>query len=126
MQEDETPVDFAPTGSRHPTLEGFPQEDLSKDGCVGFGDAVSYINKIKVSIYPGFLALYMHALMFNKDHFADTPDIYKEFFLILLAYKHGSLPPRDLYEQDAEPFATESDLVDDFKKFLPEATPYDS
>ncbi|KAB8236695.1 paired amphipathic helix [Aspergillus alliaceus] len=99
-QEDGAPDDSASRG---------PPRDTSKDsrqeGCLSLGDAASYIQKI-------------------KNRFADNPEIYQEFFLMLHDYQQGSLPLRELYEQVGELFISAPDLVAEFQRFLPEATAY--
>ncbi|KAE8374013.1 hypothetical protein BDV26DRAFT_53630 [Aspergillus bertholletiae] len=81
------------------------QKGSGKDDCVGLGDAVSFINTI-------------------KDRFAEQPEVFTEFMLILQAYQRESLPLRKVYEQVEDLFDSEPDLMKDFKRFLPETTAY--
>ncbi|KAE8413796.1 hypothetical protein BDV36DRAFT_267395 [Aspergillus pseudocaelatus] len=81
------------------------QKGSGNDGCLGPMDAVSFVNKV-------------------KDRFAERPELFSEFLLILQAYQRESLPLRKVYEQVEELFDAEPDLMKDFKKFLPEATAY--
>ncbi|KAB8207639.1 hypothetical protein BDV34DRAFT_64196 [Aspergillus parasiticus] len=81
------------------------QKGSGNDGCMSAMDAVSFVNKV-------------------KDRFAERPELFSEFLLILQAYQRESLPLRKVYEQVEELFDAEPDLMKDFKKFLPEATAY--
>ncbi|KAB8267155.1 hypothetical protein BDV30DRAFT_246958 [Aspergillus minisclerotigenes] len=81
------------------------QKSSGNDGSVGAMDAVSFVNKV-------------------KDRFAEHPELFREFLLILQAYQRESQPLRKVYEQVEELFDAEPDLMKDFQKFLPEATAY--
>ncbi|OOO07329.1 Aegerolysin [Aspergillus oryzae] len=81
------------------------QKGSGNDGCMSAMDAVSFVNKV-------------------KNRFAEHPELFSEFLLILQAYQRESRPLRKVYEQVEELFDAEPDLMKDFKKFLPEATAY--
>ncbi|SCU80912.1 LADA_0B10176g1_1 [Lachancea dasiensis] len=72
-------------------------------GDVEFSHAISYVNKI-------------------KTRFADQPDIYKHFLEILQTYQREQKPIHEVYAQVTALFQNAPDLLDDFKKFLPDAT----
>ncbi|QDS68319.1 hypothetical protein FKW77_010685 [Venturia effusa] len=73
-----------------------------KRGPVEFNHAISYVNKI-------------------KNRFAQQPDIYKQFLEILQTYQRESKPIQDVYAQVTRLFETATDLLEDFKQFLPES-----
>ncbi|CUS21721.1 LAQU0S03e09164g1_1 [Lachancea quebecensis] len=72
-------------------------------GDVEFSHAISYVNKI-------------------KTRFADQPEIYKHFLEILQTYQREQKPIHEVYAQVTSLFQNAPDLLDDFKKFLPDAT----
>ncbi|TLD26171.1 hypothetical protein E2P81_ATG07983 [Venturia nashicola] len=73
-----------------------------KRGPVEFNHAISYVNKI-------------------KNRFAQQPDIYKQFLEILQTYQRESKPIQDVYAQVTRLFENATDLLEDFKQFLPES-----
>ncbi|GAB1198754.1 hypothetical protein APSETT444_008083 [Aspergillus pseudonomiae] len=81
------------------------QKGSDNDGSMGIMDAASFVNKV-------------------KHRFAERPELFNEFLLILQAYQRESLPLRKVYEQVEDLLGGEPDLMKDFKKFLPEATAY--
>ena len=66
-----------------------------------FNHAILYVNKI-------------------KTRFANQPDIYKQFLEILQTYQCEQKPIGEVYEQVTLLFANSPDLLDDFKRFLPD------
>ena len=70
---------------------------------VEFSQAINYVNKI-------------------KTRFADQPDVYKNFLEILQTYQREQKPIHEVYSQVAILFQNAPDLLDDFKKFLPESS----
>nr|6XAW_A Chain A, Transcriptional regulatory protein SIN3 [Saccharomyces cerevisiae S288C] len=68
---------------------------------VEFSQAISYVNKI-------------------KTRFADQPDIYKHFLEILQTYQREQKPINEVYAQVTHLFQNAPDLLEDFKKFLPD------
>ena len=74
-----------------------------KGGDVEFSHAISYVNKI-------------------KTRFAEQPDIYKHFLEILQTYQREQKPINEVYAQVTVLFQNAPDLLDDFKKFLPDAS----
>lgn len=74
-----------------------------KTGEVEFSHAISYVNKI-------------------KTRFADQPDIYKQFLEILQTYQREQKPIHEVYAQVTILFQNNPDLLDDFKKFLPDSS----
>ncbi|KAL6942472.1 hypothetical protein ACO0QE_003647 [Hanseniaspora vineae] len=73
----------------------------NSNGDVEFSQAINYVNKI-------------------KTRFQSQPDIYKKFLEILQTYQREQKPIREVYEQVTVLFQNAPDLLDDFKKFLPE------
>lgn len=67
-----------------------------------FNHAISYVNKI-------------------KTRFANQPDIYKQFLEILQTYQREQKPIGEVYEQVTQLFVNLPDLLDDFKRFLPDS-----
>ncbi|CCD23926.1 transcriptional regulator SIN3 NDAI_0C02660 [Naumovozyma dairenensis CBS 421] len=68
---------------------------------VEFSQAINYVNKI-------------------KTRYADQPFIYKHFLEILQTYQREEKPISEVYEQVTVLFNDAPDLLEDFKKFLPE------
>ena len=68
---------------------------------VEFNHAISYVNKI-------------------KNRFSQQPEIYKNFLEILQTYQRESKPIQDVYSQVTQLFSSAPDLLEDFKRFLPE------
>ncbi|KAI9737685.1 MAG: Transcriptional regulatory protein sin3 [Claussenomyces sp. TS43310] len=89
-----TPAQSAPNGIQQPGME--------KRGPVEFNHAISYVNKI-------------------KNRFQDKPEIYKQFLEILQTYQRESKPIQDVYAQVTSLFSEATDLLEDFKQFLPES-----
>lgn len=77
-----------------------------KPADVEFSQAISYVNKI-------------------KNRFADQPDIYKNFLEILQTYQREQKPINEVYAQVTVLFKNAPDLLDDFKKFLPDSSASD-
>ncbi|KAL2353175.1 hypothetical protein BJ546DRAFT_130508 [Cryomyces antarcticus] len=75
---------------------------MEKRGPVEFNHAINYVNKI-------------------KTRFQSQPDIYKQFLEILQTYQRESKPIQDVYGQVTALFKGASDLLEDFKQFLPES-----
>lgn len=70
---------------------------------VEFNHAINYVNKI-------------------KNRFASQPEIYKSFLDILQTYQRESRPIQEVYAQVTKLFESATDLLEDFKQFLPETT----
>lgn len=70
---------------------------------VEMDDAIGYVNKIKV-------------------RFANEPHSYKNFLDLLQTYRRDSRPISEIYEKVAILFRNEPDLLNDFKKFLPDTS----
>lgn len=101
------------------------QKGSGNDGCMSAMDAVSFVNKVKVSISLKPMIPSLHVMLIAyQNRFAEHPELFSEFLLILQAYQRESRPLRKVYEQVEELFDAEPDLMKDFKKFLPEATAY--
>lgn len=67
-----------------------------------FNHAILYVNKI-------------------KTRFANQPDIYKQFLEILQTYQREQKPIGEVYDQVTQLFINSPDLLDDFKRFLPDS-----
>lgn len=78
-------------------------DQTKKTADVEFSQAISYVNKI-------------------KNRFADQPDIYKHFLEILQTYQREQKPINEVYAQVTVLFQNAPDLLDDFKKFLPDSS----
>lgn len=57
----------------------------------------------------------------HENRFAQQPDIYKQFLEILQTYQRESKPIQDVYAQVTRLFESATDLLEDFKQFLPES-----
>ncbi|CAR22257.1 transcriptional regulator SIN3 [Lachancea thermotolerans CBS 6340] len=95
-------------GSQSPAMPQQQRQDQQfmgnrPSGDVEFSHAISYVNKI-------------------KTRFADQPEIYKHFLEILQTYQREQKPIHEVYAQVTSLFQNAPDLLDDFKKFLPDAT----
>lgn len=102
-------------------LQGTPA-DLNKRGPVEFNHAISYVNKIKVSLLPRAQWTNRRANeQFIQNRFSNAPEIYKQFLEILQTYQRESKPIQDVYAQVTQLFNTAPDLLEDFKQFLPES-----
>lgn len=78
-------------------------DPTKKTADVEFSQAINYVNKI-------------------KNRFADKPDIYKHFLEILQTYQREQKPINEVYAQVTVLFQNAPDLLDDFKKFLPDSS----
>lgn len=92
----------APDGVPGPAQPQFADQ-TKKAADVEFSQAISYVNKI-------------------KNRFADQPDIYKHFLEILQTYQREQKPINEVYAQVTVLFQNAPDLLDDFKKFLPDSS----
>ncbi|KAI8081365.1 uncharacterized protein BX664DRAFT_268933 [Halteromyces radiatus] len=70
---------------------------------VEFNHAINYVNKI-------------------KNRFSSDPDIYKQFLEILQTYQKEQRPIQEVYGQVQVLFNGDSDLLAEFKQFLPDTT----
>lgn len=77
------------------------QQGEKKNNEVEFSQAIHYVNKI-------------------KHRFADQPDVYKTFLEILQTYQRELKPIDEVYAQVTVLFHSAPDLLEDFKKFLPD------
>ncbi len=59
--------------------------------------------------------------MNTQNRFQDKPEIYKQFLEILQTYQREQKPIQDVYAQVTSLFSTATDLLEDFKQFLPES-----
>lgn len=99
IQDFQVPLQ-APLGPS-PQLQANDQTKKTAD--VEFSQAINYVNKI-------------------KNRFADKPDIYKNFLEILQTYQREQRPINEVYAQVTVLFQNAPDLLDDFKKFLPDSS----
>lgn len=106
------------------------QAGMEKRPPVEFNHAISYVNKIKVSLSPrSCIDMCRHVRDFgahlltshSQTRFHTQPDIYKQFLEILQTYQRESKPIQDVYSQVTHLFKTAPDLLEDFKQFLPES-----
>ncbi|ORX65773.1 hypothetical protein K493DRAFT_412767 [Basidiobolus meristosporus CBS 931.73] len=85
-----------------------PNSGLSAAGArrppVEFNHAINYVNKI-------------------KNRFASEPEIYKQFLEILQTYQKEQRPIQEVYAQVQVLFRNATDLLGEFKQFLPENGP---
>ena len=93
-----------PTATTITTTTKILNNEAEKPADVEFSQAVSYVNKI-------------------KNRFADQPDIYKNFLEILQTYQREQKPINEVYAQVTILFQSAPDLLNDFKKFLPDSSP---
>ena len=70
---------------------------------VEFNQAIIYVNKI-------------------KNRFANQPEVYKSFLEILQTYQRDQKPISEIYSRVTLLFQNAPDLLEDFKKFLPDPT----
>jgi paired amphipathic helix protein Sin3a len=96
------------------------QANLEKRGPVEFNHAISYVNKIKVSLNLQLLAEFSNHRWQNR--FQDKPEIYKQFLEILQTYQRESKAITDVYAQVTALFHGAPDLLEDFKQFLPDTS----
>ncbi|WCJ21742.1 Paired amphipathic helix protein Sin3-like 4 [Euphorbia peplus] len=87
---------FLPTGYKI-TL---PLEDLQQKKHVEFGDAIDFVNKVKIR--------------FRGDH-----NVYKSFLDILSLYRNENKSIGEVYAEVAFLFHQHRDLIDEFARFLP-------
>lgn len=78
-------------------------EEQKKPSEVEFSQAISYVNKI-------------------KNRFVDQPEVYKNFLEILQTYQREQKPISKVYAQVTVLFQNAPDLLEDFKKFLPDSS----
>lgn len=92
--------DYIQTSENHQLQQ--PENNLQEQqGDVEFSHAISYVNKIKTR--------------FNSE-----PNVYKQFLEILQTYQTDQKPIKEVYDQVTILFQGAPDLLDDFKKFLPD------
>lgn len=70
---------------------------------IEFNHAINYVNKI-------------------KNRFANDPDVYKRFLEILQTYQKEQKPITEVYNQVQILFNGATDLLNEFKQFLPDTT----
>ena len=70
---------------------------------VEFNHAINYVNKI-------------------KNRFTNDPETYRQFLEILRTYQNESKPIPEVYAQIQVLFKNSSDLLDEFKQFLPDTS----
>ncbi|EEB07742.1 Clr6 histone deacetylase complex subunit Pst1 [Schizosaccharomyces japonicus yFS275] len=66
-----------------------------------------------------------HAINFVnnvKNRFAHQPEVYNKFLEILQSYQNGSRPIRSVLQEITSLFANSPDLLEDFKRFLPDVS----
>ncbi|KAI9284465.1 hypothetical protein BC943DRAFT_347176 [Umbelopsis sp. AD052] len=83
-----------------------PQDQLPPDNRrapVEFNHAINYVNKI-------------------KNRFGNDPETYKQFLEILQTYQKEQKPIQEVYAQVQILFKDATDLLGEFKQFLPEVT----
>ncbi|SCU81790.1 LAMI_0B07690g1_1 [Lachancea mirantina] len=107
QRQQETPPNATVAAQNATHLPSLAQQQTAyqqerKAGDIEFSHAISYVNKI-------------------KTRFADQPDIYKRFLEILQTYQREQKPIHEVYGQVTILFQNAPDLLDDFKKFLPDA-----
>ncbi|KAH9815202.1 hypothetical protein DFH28DRAFT_893466 [Melampsora americana] len=83
------------------TIANPTQPNSIKNKPVEFNYAINYVNKI-------------------KHRFIDQPEIYKTFLEILQTYQRDGMPIDSVYVQVTQLFAEATDLLDEFKQFLPD------
>lgn len=122
-----------PSGSQGgPNGSANQQANIEKRGPVEFNHAISYVNKIKVRMN---MRSGCNTILFSdrnvstssmltqnpQNRFQDKPEIYKQFLEILQTYQREQKPIQDVYAQVTSLFSTATDLLEDFKQFLPES-----
>ncbi|OXB44336.1 hypothetical protein B1J92_E02475g [Nakaseomyces glabratus] len=100
-QEAQLQSQATPIPTQHDVGQNFGSAKKPAD--VEFSQAITYVNKI-------------------KTRFADQPDIYKQFLEILQTYQREQKPIHEVYAQVTILFQNAPDLLDDFKKFLPDSS----
>ncbi|KAI8799910.1 hypothetical protein BJ742DRAFT_686639 [Cladochytrium replicatum] len=76
---------------------------------VEFNHAINYVNKIKASNW-----------IIRSNRFVNDPDTYKQFLEILQTYQREQKPIQEVYAQVQVLFHNATDLLDEFKQFLPD------
>lgn len=100
------PQQRPPMGGPPPQVQGapgggsIPPQPAHK---VEFNHAINYVNKI-------------------KKRFSNDEEVYKKFLDILHSYQREHRPIEEVYNEVAELFKNERDLLDEFSQFLPEAS----
>ncbi|KAK5625473.1 hypothetical protein RRF57_001189 [Xylaria bambusicola] len=90
------------TNSReNPSTRVFSENDLERGGPVEFKDAIAYVNRI-------------------KNRFQQRPEVYHRFLSILQTYEREKTPIQGVYSEITDLFSSETDLIEDFKFFLPQ------
>ncbi|KAI0403146.1 prion-inhibition and propagation-domain-containing protein [Xylaria palmicola] len=89
-----------PTGKDTSSTGLFSENDLKRGGPVEFNHAIAYINKI-------------------KKRFSQRPEVYRQFLETLQTYQRESMPLQEVYAKVIDLLGPETDLVEDFKFFLP-------
>ncbi|KAI8370605.1 uncharacterized protein BYT42DRAFT_538182 [Radiomyces spectabilis] len=86
-------------------INGMSETDASSNRRVPveFNHAINYVNKI-------------------KNRFAADPEIYKQFLEILQTYQKEQKPIQEVYAQVQELFNGATDLLTEFKQFLPDTS----
>ncbi|KAK5960695.1 transcriptional regulator SIN3 PWA37_002129 [Arxiozyma heterogenica] len=103
------PTPVIPTSSTVPStipstvLPTSSTSTVKKPNNVEFSQAINYVNKI-------------------KNRFANQPEVYKNFLEILQTYQREQKPIDEVYSQVTLLFRNAPDLLEDFKKFLPDST----
>lgn len=80
-----------------------PDEECPKKHPVEFGQAISYVNKI-------------------KTRFRQDEQVYKAFLEILNMYRKGNKSIREVYQEVAALFKDHQDLLEEFTCFLPDSS----
>ncbi|KAG1146496.1 hypothetical protein G6F37_004665 [Rhizopus arrhizus] len=78
-------------------------DEASRRPPIEFNHAINYVNKI-------------------KNRFANDPDVYKQFLEILQTYQKEQRPITEVYSQVQILFNGATDLLSEFKQFLPDTT----
>lgn len=102
-QLNQLPLPASSTIPSQPQHVAAEQQGGKKPNDVEFSQAINYVNKI-------------------KNRFADQPDVYKNFLEILQTYQREQKPINEVYAQVTVLFQNAPDLLEDFKKFLPDSS----
>lgn len=100
VEDDNVPI-YQDNIPQNHVIEPDVNQDQQSD--VEFSHAINYVNKI-------------------KTRFKSDPSVYKSFLEILQTYQTDQRPIHEVYEQVTMLFQGAPDLLDDFKKFLPDTT----
>ncbi|ORZ25235.1 hypothetical protein BCR42DRAFT_315668 [Absidia repens] len=100
-----TPTGTTTTNAGEPLRLGSETTDGmgNRRAPVEFNHAINYVNKI-------------------KNRFSSDPDIYKQFLEILQTYQKEQRPIQEVYGQVQVLFNGDSELLAEFKQFLPDTT----